>query len=502
MKRFSQFNLKKLILLFVTVVVIILLYHSFPVYYDALHVQAQLQQLPQPSLQQQSPPIIGIKITSPTTGQQVPVGQLTISGTSTDNATTDCTVYADWNNLKPIQKAIATGPGGVNDYSTWNYTYTNNYHLITNGTNELTSKLSCISSPTNLTKFYSVNLIGIATMTNNKTSATSAEVQQQESPTIDNTTSTTNVTLDNGTTTVVKEQGITTKDNVSSPTSIPIPLVANNFAFDKVNVNITSPKFGQQVPVGNLTIAGHSSDNPANDCIVYTDWNGQNPLQIAKALGPGGVNDYSTWSFTYTPAYHAIINGTNELTAQISCLDDDSNNNNNNKTNNTAAYLTNYYRVNVTGITEASSSSERTTSSEEQKEQTDGVGSRIPIPIPSPLPSSPPSTQKQEEEDKDVEKEEPEPEPQPEAEPEPEPEPEPQPTTPLTEEDDKTVDTDEEEGNTVKQEKKVKEIQEEDKVQEQLQQMLEKAGKINEEVQQKVDKAKEDILEEIKKGFK
>ena len=500
MKRFSQFNLKKLILLFVTVVVIILLYHSFPVYYyDALHVQAQLQQLPQPSLQQQSPPIIGIKITSPTTGQQVPVGQLTISGRSTDNPTTDCTVYADWNNTKPFQKAIATGPGGVNDYSTWNYTYTNNYHLITNGTNELTSKLSCISSPTNLTKFYSVNLIGIATMTNNKTGATSAEEVQQQSPTIDNTTSTTNVILDNRTETVVEER-LRVNDNISSPTSIPIPLVANNFAFDRVNVNITSPKFGQQVPVGNLTIAGHSSDNPANDCIVYTNWNGQNPLQIAKALGPGGVNDYSTWSFTYTPAYHAIINGTNELTAQISCLDGDSNNNNNNKTNNTATYLTNYYRVNVTGITEASSS-ERTTSSEEQKEQTNSVGSSAPIPTPSPVPSSPPSTQKQEEEDKDVEKEEPEPEPQPEA--EPEPEPEPQPTTPLTEEDDdKTEDADEEEGNTVKQEKKVKEIQEEDKVQEQLKQMLEKAGKINEEVQQKVDKAKEDILEEIKKGFK
>jgi hypothetical protein len=334
-------------------------------------------------------------------------------------------------------------------------------------------------------------------MTNNKTGATSAEEVQQQSPTIDNTTSTTNVILDNRTETVVEER-LRVNDNISSPTSIPIPLVANNFAFDRVNVNITSPKFGQQVPVGNLTIAGHSSDNPANDCIVYTNWNGQNPLQIAKALGPGGVNDYSTWSFTYTPAYHAIINGTNELTAQISCLDGDSNNNNNNKTNNTATYLTNYYRVNVTGITEASSS-ERTTSSEEQKEQTNSVGSSAPIPTPSPVPSSPPSTQKQEEEDKDVEKEEPEPEPQPEA----EPEPEPQPTTPLTEEDDdKTEDADEEEGNTVKQEKKVKEIQEEDKVQEQLKQMLEKAGKINEEVQQKVDKAKEDILEEIKKGFK
>src|SRR5919199_3133628 len=162
MERVSQFKLKKLILLFVAVVVIILLYHSFPAYYyDGLHVQAQLQQLPQPSLQQQSPSIIGIKITSPTTGQQVPVGQLTISGISTDNATSDCTVYVDWNNTKPFQKAIATGPGGANDYSTWTFTYTDKYHLITNGTNELTSKLSCISNPTNLTKWYSVNVIGL-----------------------------------------------------------------------------------------------------------------------------------------------------------------------------------------------------------------------------------------------------------------------------------------------------------------------------------------------------
>jgi hypothetical protein len=51
---------------------------------------------------------IGVKIILPITGQQVPVGELTISGISTDNPTTDCTVYADWNNLKPFQKAIAT----------------------------------------------------------------------------------------------------------------------------------------------------------------------------------------------------------------------------------------------------------------------------------------------------------------------------------------------------------------------------------------------------------
>src|SRR5919112_2924461 len=114
----------------------------------------------------QIPPItLGIKITSPSTGQQVPVGELTISGISTDNVNTDCTVYADINNTKPFQKAVATGPGGVNDYSTWNFTYTDDYRLITNGTNDLTSKLSCIDDSTggttNLTKNYSVNVIGV-----------------------------------------------------------------------------------------------------------------------------------------------------------------------------------------------------------------------------------------------------------------------------------------------------------------------------------------------------
>ena len=118
-------------------------------------VYASLQQ------QQPQPPIVGVKITSHEQGQEVPVGELTISGISTDNATSDCIVYADMNDIKPFQKAIATGPGGLNDYSTWNFTYTQNYHLITNGTNELTSKLSCVSTPTNLTKWNSVIVIGI-----------------------------------------------------------------------------------------------------------------------------------------------------------------------------------------------------------------------------------------------------------------------------------------------------------------------------------------------------
>src|SRR5215216_2132239 len=162
MKRFSQFKLTKGLEVLFILGVTLTLYSALPDYYDrSLPVQAQLQQQLQP------PPIIGIKITSPTTGQQVPVGELTISGTSTDNATSDCTVYADWNNTKPFQTATATGPGRVNGYSRWTFTYTDDYHLITNGTNDLTSKLSCVGDESNvgttanLTKFYSVNVIGV-----------------------------------------------------------------------------------------------------------------------------------------------------------------------------------------------------------------------------------------------------------------------------------------------------------------------------------------------------
>jgi hypothetical protein len=136
--------------------------------------------------QEQATSTISVKITSHNTGQRVPVGELSISGTSTDNATADCTVYADWNDQKPFQKAVATGPGGVNDYSTWTFTYTQNYHLITNGTNNLTSKLSCLSNPTNLTKWNSININGIITAKN----------QAQQSVIADNITSSGNNTID------------------------------------------------------------------------------------------------------------------------------------------------------------------------------------------------------------------------------------------------------------------------------------------------------------------
>jgi hypothetical protein len=77
-----------------------------------------------------------------------------------------------WDHLKPYQKVKPTGLGGTDDYSNWAFTYTSAYHLITNGTNQLTAKISCLASPSsssttaagsssNLTKWYSINVTGV-----------------------------------------------------------------------------------------------------------------------------------------------------------------------------------------------------------------------------------------------------------------------------------------------------------------------------------------------------
>jgi len=103
----------------------------------------------------------GVKILSPGSGKQIPVGNLTIFGISTDNEKSDCTVTVDWNNQKPFQKAKATGPYGEDDYSSWTYTYSAPYHTIKKGLNDLTSKLECLENSKVTTKWHSINISGV-----------------------------------------------------------------------------------------------------------------------------------------------------------------------------------------------------------------------------------------------------------------------------------------------------------------------------------------------------
>ncbi|MGI8833143.1 MAG: PKD domain-containing protein [Nitrososphaeraceae archaeon] len=108
-------------------------------------------------------PDIGVKITSPTTGQSVSSGdeqQLQITGSSTDDSVTNCQVSVIANNVKPYQPVLANGSGGINDYSSWSFLLNSSYASIKEGqNNRITAKLVCLP---NLTKWYSVNVTGIS----------------------------------------------------------------------------------------------------------------------------------------------------------------------------------------------------------------------------------------------------------------------------------------------------------------------------------------------------
>jgi hypothetical protein len=130
------------------------------------NTQSQPPQPTTPTAANIPPPTI--QITSHQDGSQVPVGELTIQGTSSDNQESNCQVYADVNDITPLQNATAAGTNGGNDYSQWTFTYTEEYQLITQGANELTAKISCFDNGSGsvstipLSEWHSVNVTGVA----------------------------------------------------------------------------------------------------------------------------------------------------------------------------------------------------------------------------------------------------------------------------------------------------------------------------------------------------
>ena len=246
-----------------------------------------------------------VRIESPEKDQHVPIGPITISGTSSDDSTTDCEVYVDWNDLKPLQKARAnnTDLGDTppeNDYSNWTYTFTKEYHEIDNGTNELTAKLDCLAYPSNYTKFFSVNITGVP-------QEQILRLQQEEQ---------------------LRQQLMIERAKAN----------AAKINQTEMFVAIESHKPGQHVPMdSNLTISGTSSDDATTDCDVSVVLNSKTPYQRTLPMNDSGTSNYSNWTFTFTPSYGIPKEGENEMTSRISCL----------------AYPSNYtkfFSVNITGV--------------------------------------------------------------------------------------------------------------------------------------------------------
>lgn len=106
-------------------------------------------------------------------------------------------------------------------------------------------------------------------------------------------------------------------------------------------VKITSLSKSQEVPVGTLSINGVSSDNSSSGCDVYVLLNGIKPYQRVAPAGQGdpsnSTTDYSTWRFTFLPAYGLISEGDNKMTAKITCINGSTN-------------ATKFNSLNVTGV--------------------------------------------------------------------------------------------------------------------------------------------------------
>jgi hypothetical protein len=160
---------------------------------------------------------ISIKINTPADSVSVPSGDLTIYGISSDDDTKNCQVYADWNDMKPMQNATPNGPKGEADYSKWSFTYTGSYHNIVEGPNELTSKITCYDQAHNASsKSYSINVTGIE-----EESKIAKDTVQQSSENTDNEV--TNVSP--------------VKDNNSNSTNEPVQQSTKNTDNEVTNVS-------------------------------------------------------------------------------------------------------------------------------------------------------------------------------------------------------------------------------------------------------------------------
>ena len=117
------------------------------------HTSGQVPQTAPPQLE-------SVKILDPVPSQNVDLKkELIVSGQSSDNASKDCSVYVLVNGIQPYQNAQASGAGGTTDFSEWKFALHEQYTHVIEGSNKITAKLLCETSPT---RWYSVTVNGIS----------------------------------------------------------------------------------------------------------------------------------------------------------------------------------------------------------------------------------------------------------------------------------------------------------------------------------------------------
>lgn len=230
----------------------------------------------------------GLRITDPAKGETFYINdtnyfdtngkKLILNGISVADSgnLTGCDVSIVTNNVFPYQAANATGPQGEKDFSKWNYTFGSNYANLHEGSNKITSKLTCEAGSAKA--YYSINVTGV---TFNGTFPQSSETADTE--------------------------------------------------LQPLSVEILSPKNGETVNIDAPITVNGSSDYPQNyDCevllaegnsigmIAPTSSNNSN-FKKTLAKGVNGSGDYRDWSIVLEPGANNLKNGSQSLTAKLQC---------------------------------------------------------------------------------------------------------------------------------------------------------------------------------------
>jgi hypothetical protein len=106
----------------------------------------------------------GVKILSPTRGEEVPVNiqNFTVRGVSTDDSTHDCEVSLLPNGVTPYLAVNAKGQNGSGDFSVWNREFGSDFPMNV-GENKITTRLMCMNDDGNKTsKYQTVNFTGVS----------------------------------------------------------------------------------------------------------------------------------------------------------------------------------------------------------------------------------------------------------------------------------------------------------------------------------------------------
>jgi F5/8 type C domain len=264
-----------------------------------------------------------IKIISHLTGQRVPNGELTISGISTDDTTSDCQVYLIWNESRPYQIAKAIGHEGEDDFSKWTFTFKEEYHTIMEGVNRLTSRITCTNTDATGsygTKWYSVNVIGtnvnssgtsqnLYTLDNigKKTDTSSILTSNESSGTTFSTTGSvdtndsSNVNCSSANTTISDVKAIGYDGDDSFPSNAYDNNLETRWSHEGIGSWIQFD-LGRQNVICSLDIAWYKGDDRSNDFSIALSNDGNNFENVYRGKSSGTTLSPETYSFSNTPA--------------------------------------------------------------------------------------------------------------------------------------------------------------------------------------------------------